>query len=148
MPGIFALFLTEFDTVFETMPTANLPLGGSRRSTLRWTRFDQEEATVDEGSRRNKRNSVQYRESQADKLLGLEGRSLSLRAVEEDMSGIRTNRWMKPGLRTPSRAPSATAPSDRFSTNSSTLDGSEEEQHHLHGGHPTRSGRRQLNMPA
>ncbi len=47
----------------------------------------------DETSARSKRNSVQYRESQADKLLGLEGRSLSHQAVDEDMEGIGEEAW-------------------------------------------------------
>ncbi|SPO21825.1 related to BEM3 - GTPase-activating protein [Ustilago trichophora] len=86
--GIFALFLTEFDSVFET--DANGEPAPKR--------IEEEVAAVDpldqgidgslENSKRNKRNSVQYRESQAEKLLGLEGRSLSHRPVDEDLEGI------------------------------------------------------------
>ncbi|CDU24583.1 related to BEM3-GTPase-activating protein [Sporisorium scitamineum] len=87
--GVFALFLTEFDSVFET--DANGEPAPKR--------IEEEVAAVDvndqgfsgdgsENAKRNKRNSVQYRESQAEKLLGLEGRSLSHRTVDEDMEGI------------------------------------------------------------
>ncbi|CBQ70434.1 related to BEM3-GTPase-activating protein [Sporisorium reilianum SRZ2] len=87
--GVFALFLTEFDSVFET--DANGEPAPKR--------IEEEVAPADvndqgfhgdalDNAKRNKRNSVQYRESQADKLLGLEGRSLSHRTVDEDMEGI------------------------------------------------------------
>ncbi|TKY85003.1 hypothetical protein EX895_006083 [Sporisorium graminicola] len=87
--GVFALFLTEFDSVFET--DANGEPAPKR--------IEEEVAPVDvneqgyngdgsDNAKRNKRNSVQYRESQADRLLGLEGRSLSHRTVDEDMEGI------------------------------------------------------------
>jgi RalA-binding protein 1 len=93
--GIFALFLTEFDSVFET--DANGEPAPKRLEEHMVRPIDsQTGGTVAEdnlgddhqGSRRNKRNSVQYRESQAEKLLGLEGRSLSHREVDEDLEGI------------------------------------------------------------
>ncbi|KAI3480692.1 hypothetical protein L1887_57171 [Cichorium endivia] len=79
------------------MPTASRLRGGSARS--RWRGQQQQEVehqtgqVHDETSARSKRNSVQYRESQADKLLGLEGRSLSHQAVDEDMEGIGEEAW-------------------------------------------------------
>ncbi|KAJ1590702.1 hypothetical protein NDA11_001837 [Ustilago hordei] len=88
--GIFALFLTEFDTVFETDANGE---PAPKRIEEEVVGLDQTEEGLStdgpvENSKRNKRNSVQYRESQAEKLLGLEGRSLSHRPVEEDMEGI------------------------------------------------------------
>lgn len=89
--GIFALFLTEFDTVFETDANGEPAPKRIEEEVVGMDSNDQEASTVDgsvENSKRNKRNSVQYRESQAEKLLGLEGRSLSHRPVDEDMEGI------------------------------------------------------------
>ncbi|PWN52279.1 RhoGAP-domain-containing protein [Violaceomyces palustris] len=89
--GVFSLFLTEFDIVFFTDANGDpAPLkieeeilppdiselgqgargdgaGGSQPSTNQQTR--------------SKRNSILYMESQADKMLGLEGRRLSYRAA-------------------------------------------------------------------
>lgn len=87
--GIFALFLTEFDSVFETDANGE---PAPKRIEEQVAAVDPAEQGIDAGaldaSKRNKRNSVQYRESQAEKLLGLEGRSLSHRPVDEDMEGI------------------------------------------------------------
>ncbi len=94
--GIFALFLTEFDSVFETDANGE---PAPRRIGEEQVEGQQQDAEQhagqvhDETSARSKRNSVQYRESQADKLLGLEGRSLSHQAVDEDMEGIGEEAW-------------------------------------------------------
>nr|CDI51970.1 related to BEM3-GTPase-activating protein [Melanopsichium pennsylvanicum 4] len=84
--GIFALFLTEFDSVFETDANGEPAPKRIEEEVAAVESFDQG-AEAEENPNRNKRNSVQYRESQAEKLLGLEGRSLSHR-VDEDMEGI------------------------------------------------------------
>ncbi|KAJ1032567.1 hypothetical protein NDA16_000590 [Ustilago loliicola] len=88
--GIFALFLTEFDTVFETDANGEPAPKRIEEEVVGVDPTDQGLSTEGsvENSKRNKRNSVQYRESQADKLLGLEGRSLSHRPFDEDMEGI------------------------------------------------------------
>ncbi|PWZ01113.1 RhoGAP-domain-containing protein [Testicularia cyperi] len=98
--GIFALFLTEFASVFEVdangepaprrieedvaVPEpSELGIGGISSGDDAGGELMQ--PTL---SKKSKRNSVQYRESQADRLLGLEGRSLNYREVEEDVEGI------------------------------------------------------------
>lgn len=88
--GIFALFLTEFDSVFQTDANGEPAPKRIEEEVVGVAPTDQgshAEGSV-ENSKRSKRNSVQYRESQAEKLLGLEGRSLSHRTVDEDMEGI------------------------------------------------------------
>ncbi|SPO22640.1 related to BEM3 - GTPase-activating protein [Ustilago trichophora] len=86
--GIFALFLTEFDSVFETDANGEPAPKRIEEEVAAVDPLDQGNDGSMENSKRNKRNSVQYRESQAEKLLGLEGRSLSHRPVDEDLEGI------------------------------------------------------------
>ncbi|KAJ9477694.1 GTPase-activating protein BEM3 [Pseudozyma hubeiensis] len=88
--GIFALFLTEFDAVFETDANGE---PAPRRLEEEVAEVDPLDKGVAEGSplqdaKRRNRNSVQYRDSQAERLLGLEGRSLAHRSADDDMEGI------------------------------------------------------------
>ncbi|EPQ31578.1 uncharacterized protein PFL1_00911 [Pseudozyma flocculosa PF-1] len=117
--GIFALFLTEFDNVFFTdakgEPAARVieedilapdasELGYSEEGTVADTGSSLENASAAHSSQqghaskaRSKRNSLQYRESQAERLLGLEGRRLSYREKEEDWAGIGAGGGMAAG---------------------------------------------------
>lgn len=140
--GIFALFLTEFDTVFETDANGEpaprrieeeVTAGGGDSSA-------DMDGTIDAGSRRNKRNSAMYRESQMDKLLGLEGRTLSPRALEEDMSGIPDEpideTWAAHAIARAERNGSA----GQHQYEQQHVDGPEEQhQHQMHGAFPTPS---------
>lgn len=83
--GIFALFLTEFDAVFETDANGE---PAPKRIEEEVAPVDLADDALEENAKRNKRNSSLYNQSQADKLLGLEGRSLAHRTVDDNMEGI------------------------------------------------------------
>lgn len=90
--GIFALFLTEFDSVFETddngepapkrLETDPSSMGAVDAATAAGDADERGEASTESSSvdhlrKSSKRNSVQYRESQTGRLLGLEGKRLT-----------------------------------------------------------------------
>ncbi|KAN0061423.1 Rho GTPase activating protein [Thecaphora frezii] len=111
--GIFALFLTEFDNVFftdakgdsttrlvddenstlEATDAGYVEDGASaaaleKRASSGTTVASRSSQQVPLNKARSKRNSLQYRDSQAERMLGLEGRRLSFREREEDWAGI------------------------------------------------------------